>query len=48
VGRPVLRLAAGERQADGPHTLAVPALPPGLYTVRLMHEGGAAYSKLVI
>ncbi|MCI1189803.1 CehA/McbA family metallohydrolase [Hymenobacter sp. DH14] len=48
LGRRVLRLAAGERQAAGPHTVAVPALPAGLYTVRLTHEGGAAYQKLVV
>jgi hypothetical protein len=48
VGRRVVGLAAGERQTAGPHTLAVPALAPGLYTVRLEHEGGAAYRKLVV
>lgn len=49
LGRPVVRLAVGgERQAAGPHTLAVPALRPGLYTVRLTHEGGAVYRKLVV
>ena len=48
VGRRVVSLAAGERQVAGPHTLAVPALAPGLYTVRLEHEGGAAYRKLLV
>lgn len=47
-GRRVVGLAARERQVVGPHTLAVPALAPGLYTVRLEHEGGAAYRKLVV
>jgi hypothetical protein len=48
VGRRVVRLAGGERQLAGPHTLAVPALAPGLYTVRLSHETGTAYRKLVV
>ena len=48
LGRPVVRLAAGEQQAAGPHTLAVPAMRPGLYTVRLTHEDGAVYRKLVV
>jgi hypothetical protein len=48
VGRRVVRLANGERQAAGPHTLAVPALRSGLYTVRLTHAGGAVYRKLVV
>lgn len=48
VGRRVVSLVAGERQVAGPHALTVPALVPGLYTVRLMHEGGTAYRKLVV
>ena len=40
VGRRVVGLAAGERQVAGQHTQAVLALAPGLYTVRLKHEGG--------
>ena len=43
VGRKMVSLAAGERQVAGPHTLA-----PGLYTVRVKHEGGVAYCKLVV
>ncbi|MDQ2770856.1 MAG: T9SS type A sorting domain-containing protein, partial [Bacteroidota bacterium] len=48
VGRRMVDLAAGERQSAGPHTLVVPALAPGLYTVRLVHDGGTAYRKLVV
>ncbi|WP_046245427.1 CehA/McbA family metallohydrolase [Hymenobacter terrenus] len=48
VGRQVVSLAAGERQVAGPHTLAVPALVPGLYTVRLAYDGGTDYRKLVV
>jgi hypothetical protein len=48
VGRKVVGLADGERQLAGPHTLAVPALAPGLYTVRLTHDAGMAYRKLVV
>jgi len=48
VGRKVVSLAVGERQLAGPHTLAVPALAPGLYTVRLTHNAGTAYRKLVV
>lgn len=48
LGRPVAYLATGEAQGAGPHTLAVPALTPGLYTVRLTHAGGAVYRKLVV
>ncbi|MFC7670671.1 T9SS type A sorting domain-containing protein [Hymenobacter humi] len=48
VGRRVVSLANGERQAAGPHTLAVPALRPGLYHVRLTYEGRTAYRKLLV
>jgi hypothetical protein len=48
VGRQVVGLAAGELQAAGPHTLAVPALKAGLYTIRFAHEGRTAYRKLVV
>ncbi|MDO7850398.1 T9SS type A sorting domain-containing protein [Hymenobacter convexus] len=48
VGRRVVSLATGERQLAGAHTMAVPALTPGLYTVRLTHEAGTAYRKLVV
>lgn len=48
VGRKVLSLATGEHQVAGPHTLTVPALVPGLYTVRLAFDGGTAYRKLVV
>ncbi len=48
LGRHVATVSAGERQAAGPHTLAVPALPSGLYLVRLLHDGIAEYRKLVV
>ncbi len=48
VGRPVLTLMYEERQPAGPHVLNVPALRPGLYVVRLLHEGSAEYRKLVV
>ena len=48
VGRRVVTLAATAPQGAGPHTLAVPALAPGLYTVRLTHAGGAAFRKLLV
>ncbi|MFC6225628.1 T9SS type A sorting domain-containing protein [Hymenobacter artigasi] len=48
VGRQVVGLVDEERQGAGPHTLAVPALVPGLYTVRLSFPGGTAYRKLVV
>jgi hypothetical protein len=32
-GRKVVSLATGQQQVAGPHTLAVPALAPGLYTL---------------
>jgi hypothetical protein len=44
----VATVTSGERQAAGPHTLAVPALPAGLYLVRLPHDGVAEYRKLVV
>ena len=47
LGRQVVRLAGGEQQVAGPHTLAVPALPPGLYTVRLTASGATAHRTLV-
>jgi hypothetical protein len=47
LGQPVAVVTSGERQAAGPHTLAVPALPAGLYLVRLVHDGVAAYRKLL-
>ena len=48
VGRQVTRLAAGESQAAGPHTLAVTALKAGLYTIRFRHGGRTAYRKLTV
>ena len=48
LGRHVAMITSGERQAAGPHTLAVPALPAGLYLVRLLHDGVAEYRKLVV
>lgn len=48
VGRPVGRLATGETQGAGPHTLAVPPLASGLYIVRLVAGGTTAYQKLVV
>ena len=48
VGRRVVRLTKDERQGAGSHTLAVPALVPGLYTVRLLYDGAAVYRKLTV
>ncbi|GAB3879292.1 hypothetical protein GCM10028824_42510 [Hymenobacter segetis] len=48
VGRRVVSLVNGERQLAGPHTLVVPALGPGLYHMRLIHESGTAYRKLLV
>jgi hypothetical protein len=48
LGRPVAVVTSGERQAAGPHTLAVPALRAGLYLVRLVHDGVAEYRKLLV
>jgi len=47
-GRRVRALAAGERQAAGPRTLAVPTLGAGLYTVRVVVDGVMSYRKLVV
>jgi hypothetical protein len=48
LGRHMAIVTSGERQAAGPHTLAVPALPAGLYLVRLLHNGVAEYRKLLV
>ena len=48
VGRIVNRLAVAEQQAQGPHTLTVPALVPGLYTVRVTYRGQAIFRKLLV
>jgi hypothetical protein len=48
LGRRVVTLTDGEQQAAGPHTLRVPALRAGLYTVRLRQNGAAEYRKLVV
>ena len=48
MGRQVLRLAGEERQLAGPQAWAVPALTPGLYTVRLAYEGGTVHRQLVV
>ncbi|MDO7846279.1 CehA/McbA family metallohydrolase [Hymenobacter sp. M29] len=48
LGRRVEVLATGEQQVAGPHTLTVPALAPGLYTVRVEYGSGTAYRKLVV
>ena len=47
VGRKVVSLAS-QPQLAGPHTLTVPALRPGLYTVRVTTPVGTAYRKLVV
>jgi hypothetical protein len=47
VGRQVVNLAS-QPQGAGPHTLAVPALRPGMYTVRLIALGESMYRKLVV
>jgi hypothetical protein len=48
IGRRAATITTDERQASGPHTLTVPTLRPGLYTVRLQHDGTAEYRKLVV
>lgn len=48
LGRSVATLARDERQGAGPQTLAVPALPAGLYTVRLAHDGTAEFRRLAV
>ncbi|MGI4873084.1 MAG: T9SS type A sorting domain-containing protein [Janthinobacterium lividum] len=48
LGRQVVAITGEQLQAAGPHTLPVPALRAGLYTVRVLHEGVAAYRKLVV
>ncbi|MGI4865993.1 MAG: T9SS type A sorting domain-containing protein [Janthinobacterium lividum] len=48
LGRRVATVTTNEHQAVGPHTLAVPALPAGLYLVRLLHNGVAEYRKLLV
>jgi hypothetical protein len=48
LGRRVARLATGDPQAAGPHALAIPALRPGFYTVRLAHPGGTATRRLAV
>jgi hypothetical protein len=48
VGHRVATIIQGELQPGGPHTLAVPALQTGLYTVRLLHDGTAEYRKLLV
>ncbi|MGI4874720.1 MAG: DUF4394 domain-containing protein [Janthinobacterium lividum] len=48
LGRNVLVITANEPQAAGAHTLSVPALPAGVYTVRLQHEGAADHRQLVV
>lgn len=48
LGRHVATVTAGDKQTAGPHTLAIPLLHPGFYTVRLLTGGVAAYSQLVV
>ena len=50
LGRPVLTVVPPQRQVAGPHALPVPAqgLAAGLYTVRLVCDGAAAFVKLVV
>jgi hypothetical protein len=50
LGRPVMSLTATQRQAMGSQALRIPTnqLAPGLYTVRLVCEGGAVFRKLVV
>jgi hypothetical protein len=47
LGRKVVSISAG-RQAAGAHTLTLPALQRGLYTVRLGQGETAAYQKLIV
>jgi hypothetical protein len=47
-GRHAATITAGERQAAGPHVLAIPTLRRGVYVVRLLHEGTAEYRKLLV
>ena len=50
LGRPILTLAADQRQPAGPRTLTVPTqnLAAGLYTVRVIAAGLPVYRKLVV
>ena len=48
IGRKVVSLATGQQQVAGPHTLAVPAMTPGLYTVQLTYNVGTAHRKLIV
>ena len=48
LGKRVASLATREAQGSGPHTLVVPALVPGRYTMRLTHVGSPMYRKLVV
>ncbi len=48
VGRHTATIAGGGQQVAGPHTLTIPALKTGLYTVRLQHNGISEYRKLVV
>ena len=48
IGRKVVSLATGQQQVAGPHTLAVPALAPGLYKVQLTYNAGTAHRKLIV
>lgn len=48
LGRRVRVLAVKQVQPAGLHTLAVPALYPGLNPAQLIYTGRAAYRKLVV
>jgi hypothetical protein len=48
LGRSVAQLAVEKQQVAGIHTLAVPALASGLYTVRLQCDGSSSYCHLQI
>jgi hypothetical protein len=47
VGRVVGEIEAHSQQA-GPQVVQLPAMPAGLYTVRVVHEGTVTYRKWVV
>ena len=48
IGRQVALMTSGITQPAGAHTLAVPALRPGLYTIHLRWDDKSAYRQLVV
>jgi hypothetical protein len=48
LGRPVVHLVNEQEQDIGLHTVKVPALKPGLYTIKLLRNEVAVYRKLLV